>query len=216
MYALSTAVVELGQHLVWMLSYNDLEEVKAINLFNHEWLNSTEGSIDERATQPLRYIARLVAMLLVEEGIEGGMTGLDLCLRRTAEEAIALGEVDGVLEHVQLRERLRTCFRLPVPLDVIDRHAPGIDVGCCPVTRVEERIVQLVQPTGEDGVGGLHTVGDGGCCTSGCESTRAAFSLDELADLRSVELVQVADATATSRVNGFDALDGFQHDLLAE
>ena len=83
------------------------------------------------------------------------MAGLDLRLRRTAEESIPLSEVDRVAEHMKLREWLRTCFRLPVPLDVVDSHAPGIDVGCCLVTRVEERMVQLVQPTGEDEVGGL-------------------------------------------------------------
>ena len=88
---------------------------------------------------------------------------------------------------MQLREWLGVSFGLPVLLDVVDGGTPGIDIGWCPVARAEERMVQLLQPAGEDGVRGLDAVSDGCRCSSSCEDTRGAFLLDELADLRSVE-----------------------------
>ena len=104
-------------------------------------MHGAEGSIGERASQSFRHVAGLVAMLSVEEGVEGGMAGLHLRLRRTAEESIPLSEADRVAEHVQLREWLGTSFGLPVLLNVVDCGTPGIDVSCCPVARVEERMV---------------------------------------------------------------------------
>ena len=46
----------------------------------HEWLNSTEGSISEGAAHAFVCVAALIEMMLVEEGVEGSMEGLDLRL----------------------------------------------------------------------------------------------------------------------------------------
>jgi len=43
-------------------------------------------------------------MLLVKERVERSMEGLDLRLGSTAKEAMALGEVDSMVQHVQLGE----------------------------------------------------------------------------------------------------------------
>ncbi len=39
-----------------------------------------ERAVGERATETLSRAASLVAMLVMEERVEGGMKGLDLCL----------------------------------------------------------------------------------------------------------------------------------------
>jgi hypothetical protein len=65
-------------------------------------LHSTQGRVGETAAQPFCYVAGLVAMLLVEESIERGVTGLYLSLRCTAKESIALSEFQRVAKHVQL------------------------------------------------------------------------------------------------------------------
>ena len=155
-------------------------------------------------------------MLLVEKGVQRGMAGLNLRLRSSAQEAVTLSELCRVSEHVQLREWLGVSFRLPVLLDVIDCGAPGIYVGWSPVARMEKRMMQLLQPAGEDGVRGLHTVGESCRCPSSCEDTRAAFFLDELADLRSVEIIQVALSSASSRMDGRDGCERRLQTLLAE
>ena len=57
------------------------------------------------------------------------MCRLDLSLRRATEEAITLGEVNGVVKHVKLGERLGMCFSSPVLMDVAHCSEPGIDLG---------------------------------------------------------------------------------------
>ena len=65
-------------------------------------MHGAEGGIGEAAAQSLCCVARLVAMLLVEEVVERGMEGLDLRFARSAKEAVSLCEVDGVMQHMQL------------------------------------------------------------------------------------------------------------------
>ena len=43
-----------------------IENRKTVELLIDKWLHGTKGCIGERASQSLRYIARLVAMLFVE------------------------------------------------------------------------------------------------------------------------------------------------------
>ena len=96
------------------------------------------------------------------------------------------------------------CFGLPVLMDIAHSSAPGVDIGWSPVARMEKRMMQLLEPAGEDGVGGLHTVGDGCRCFSSCEDVCTAFLLNELADLGPVEIIQVALSAASSRMNNGD------------
>ena len=96
-------------------------------------------------------------MLLVEEGIERGMEGLNLSLRRATEESMPLSEVDGVVKHVKLWESTGVGLCLPVLMDVIHCTAPGVDIGCCPVARVEERMMKLLKPSFEDRMRGLRS-----------------------------------------------------------
>ena len=65
-------------------------------------MHGAEGGISEAAAQSLCCVASLVVMLLVEEVVERSMEGLDLRFTRSAKEAMALGEVDGVMQHMQL------------------------------------------------------------------------------------------------------------------
>jgi hypothetical protein len=65
-----------------------------------ERLHRAEGCIGESAAKTLRHVARLVAMLFVEEGVECRVAGLSLRLGRSAEEAMSLGELDRVSKHV--------------------------------------------------------------------------------------------------------------------
>lgn len=116
---------------------------------------------------------------------------------------MTLSEVDGVMQHMQLWKWLRMCFRLPVLMNVAHHAAPCVDIGRCPVARAKQAMMQLLQPAGEDGVGGLRCCWDIG---SSCEECGAAFPLDPLADLRPVEVVQVSSAAAASGVHGGDAL----------
>ena len=67
-------------------------------------LHGSKGSISEGAAEPFSCVAGLIAMLLVEEGVEGGMEGLDLRLRCAAKEMMALSEFQRVSEHVELRK----------------------------------------------------------------------------------------------------------------
>ncbi len=86
-------------------------------------------------------------MLLVEERVERGVEGLNLRLRRAPEESMPLSEFDGVVQHVQLGERLGMGFRLPVLMDIAHCSAPGIDIARRPVVRVKQAMMQLLQPT---------------------------------------------------------------------
>ena len=115
-------------------------------------LYGTQRSVGERAAQPLRGVAGLVAMLLVEERVECGVEGLDLRLRHTTEEAVTLSELDGVMQHVELGERLGVGLHLPVLVDVMDGCTPLLDLLRRPVALVQEVIVQLLQPAIQRGV----------------------------------------------------------------
>ena len=132
-------------------------------------------------------------MLLVEESVESSVEGLDLSLGGTAEEPMTLGELDGVMQHVQLWKRVLSGLRTPVLMDVDHHSAPSIDIGSTPVVRAEQAMMELLQPAGEDRVRCLY------CCwdiSNSCEECRTAFSLNPLADLRPVEVVEVALPTA--------------------
>ena len=113
-------------------------------------------------------------MLLVKECIERGVERLDLRFRRAAQEAMALGELQRVAEHVQLGEGLGGGLAAPVLLDVVHRAAPRLDVVPLPFALVEEAIVKLLQPALEDGEGGLSRCGDAVRLCGSCEEGRAA------------------------------------------
>ena len=83
---------------------------RAGGLLGEHWLHRTKGGISERAAKSFGSVVRLVAMLLVEEGVESRMEGLDLILRDATEETMPLGEVDRVVQHVKLREWPRVSF----------------------------------------------------------------------------------------------------------
>ena len=67
-------------------------------------LHGSKGSISEGAAEPFSCVARLIAMLLVEEDIERSVEGLNLRLRCATEEMMALSELQRVPEHVELRK----------------------------------------------------------------------------------------------------------------
>ena len=93
-------------------------------------------------------------MLLVEEGVESGMEGFDLSLRRAAEKSMTLGEFDGVMQHVQLRKRVLRGFLTPVLMDITHHSTPSLDIGSTPVIRAKQAMMELLQPAGEDRVRG--------------------------------------------------------------
>lgn len=133
-------------------------------------------------------------MVEVEELVERRVIGLDLGLRSPAEEAKALGEVDGMEEHVQLGKSIAVRLRLPVLMDIRHHAAPDIDLLRCPVFGMKQRnsMVQLLEPASEDGVRRLGRVGHGGFCScsrSRRQYTRAALLLDPLGDLLPIQLI---------------------------
>ena len=93
-----------------------------------ERLHGAKGSISKAAAEAFGGVAALVEMMIVKECVEGGMSGLNLCLGGATEEAMALGEFEGVAEHVQLRECSLRGSRRPVLLDVIDCCTPILDL----------------------------------------------------------------------------------------
>ena len=93
-------------------------------------------------------------MLLVKERVERSMEGLDLRLGGTAKEAMALGEVDSMVQHVQLGKGVDGGFRSPVGVNITHHAAPGVDIGCRPVVGAKQAMMQLLQPAGEDGMRG--------------------------------------------------------------
>lgn len=82
-------------------------------------------------------------MIAVKELVEYGMIGLDRCLGHSPQEAPALGEVNSMQHHVQLRERLDLCLRHPVLLDVIHHTMPFLDISREPVLGVQQEMVQI-------------------------------------------------------------------------
>ena len=81
-------------------------------------------------------------------------------------------------------------------LDVIDHAAPGVNVDSTPVSRAKQAMMQLLQPARKDGVRGCGSSSDRRRCSSSSENTKAAFLLDPLADLWSVEVMEVSGAAA--------------------
>ena len=134
-------------------------------------------------------------MLLVEEGIEGSMKGLNLSLGDATEESPSLDEVNGVMQHVQLGKcGLRGLCR-PVGVNVAHHAAPSVDIGGSPLVRAKQAMMQLLQPAREDGVRGFRCYRDVG---SSCEECSTALPLDPLADFRPIEIIEIALATAAS------------------
>jgi len=129
---------------------------------------------------------------------------------------MTLGEFQRVMQHVQLGERLRVCFRLPVLMDVIHCTAPCIDICCCPVARVKERMMQLLQPACEDGMRRSSGSGKGRGFSSSCQHTRAAFLPNPLADLWPVEIIEITLPAAAGRVHGGDGSKCRLHTFLAQ
>src|SRR5690606_1956852 len=98
----------------------------------HERLHSAQRSIGEGAAKALSCVARLVAMLLVEQRVEGSVERLDLRFARTPEEAMPLSEVDGVMQHVQLGKGCLRGLCAPVLMNITHHTAPCVEIGRCP------------------------------------------------------------------------------------
>ena len=98
--------------------------------------------------------------------------------------------------------KLRECgllgLRLPVLMDIIDCFTPVLDLLRRPLSFVKEVIMQLLQPAGEDGVGGLLLGGEAVLLLSCCANTRTASLLDPLANLGPIELEQITLAATAS------------------
>lgn len=109
---------------------------------------------------------------------------------------MTLGELQRVEQHVKLRECGLLGLRLPVLMDVIDRRTPVLDLLRSPLLFMEEMIMQLLQPAGEDGVGGLLLSSEAVRLLSCCADTRTASLLDPLANLGPIEIIQITLPTA--------------------
>ena len=137
-------------------------------------------------------------MMIVEERVELRMEGLDLCLRRSADEAMALSELHGMAEHVQLRERLVASGATPVLVDAVEKGAKHVQIRLLPVAVVQQPIMQNAHPPCELldlGLGCRRNAG--GCC--GCiQHARGAILLDPACQLRPVELVNVREPASAS------------------
>jgi hypothetical protein len=77
-------------------------------------------------------------------------------------------------------------------------------------------MMKLLQPAREDGVSGSGRSREGGGGSGSREECGAAFSLDPLTDLRPVEVVQVALASAACRVDGRHLLESVLDEFLAQ
>jgi len=66
---------------------------------------------------------------------------------------------------------------------------------------VQQMVVQLLQPALEDGEGGAGGCIDTAIARGSCQQCGAAILLETLANLRPVEIVKIALATAASRMN---------------
>jgi hypothetical protein len=115
-------------------------------------LHGAKGGVGQAAAHAFGFIARHVEMLVVEEALEFEVIGLDLRLGDAAKEAMPLSKLQRVAQHVQLGECILPSLSTPVLLDIVDCGAPLLDFLCCPVALVQQMIVQLLQPAGEDGV----------------------------------------------------------------
>ena len=110
------------------------------------------ASACETPPHPLGYVAGHVAVVVVEELIERSMVRLNLSLRRTTKKAISLCEIDSMVEHMKLRKRSDAGLRHPVRMDICHGSTPGVQIGCCPVFGVKQRMMHFDQPASEDGV----------------------------------------------------------------
>ncbi len=95
---------------------------------------------------------------------------------------------------VELGEGIDFRLRHPVLMDICHSGTPIIDIRRLPLFGVQQKMVQFLQPAGEDGVR----------CTSGSRGCRCvqyactALFLDPLGDLLPVEVPQIRQTTATS------------------
>ena len=103
--------------------------------------HGTKGSIGKTTAEAFGGVAALIEMMIVEKGVEGGMSGLNLRLGSATEESMPLGELEGVAEHVQLRECGLRGGRRPVLLDIIHCRTPILDLLRCPLLLEQEVIV---------------------------------------------------------------------------
>lgn len=110
---------------------------------------------------------------------------------------MALGKVNSMVQHVQLRESGNRCLRSPVLMNIAHHTAPGVDVGCGPDVRAKQAMMQLLQPAGEDGVGSRCCCRDGRRCSGSREECCAAFLLDPLADLGPIEVMRCGEQLLT-------------------
>ena len=74
------AVVGAWPYKAWLLTERNLQVWEMRNSLRRKGLHGAKGRISEGAAQPFSCVARLIAMLLVEEGVERSMEGLDLRL----------------------------------------------------------------------------------------------------------------------------------------
>jgi len=179
-------------------------------------LHGAEAGIGEASAKAFGGVATLVEMMIVEEGVEGGMGGLDLCFRSATEEAMPLGELQRVAEHVQLRECGLIGGGRPVLLNIIHCCTPILDLLWCPLSLVQEVIVQILEPSLESREGGFLSDSEAFlhfCCNAECST---ALPLDPLADLRPVEVIQVALSTAAGRMDGSHLRESLLNELLRE
>ena len=83
--------------------------------------------------------------MVVENAFELVVIGLDLRLRGTSKEAIALSELQRVTKQAQRRERVLTSLSTPVLLGIIDCCCtPLLDLLRFPVAPVQHVIVLLL------------------------------------------------------------------------
>ena len=86
----------------------------------------------------------------------------------------------------------------PVLMDVTHHTAPCINIARCPVVRVKQRMVELGEPTCEDGMSSRSCSRERGRRSSSCDKCSTAFSFDPLTDLWSIQIVELTLTTATS------------------
>ena len=115
-------------------------------------LHGSKGSISERAAEPFSCAARLITMLLVKEGVEKkrGRTQFETLTRdrgaqRTPTSVGACGSFGNAACDVSAHQ----CCRIS---STTLRQA---SISSSPVFRVEQRMMQLLQPAGEDGMRGF-------------------------------------------------------------
>ena len=127
-----------------------------------------------------------------------------------------LGELQRVSQHVELRESGLTSLARPVLLYVIHCCTPLLDLLQLPVVLVEKMIMQTHEPSLEGRVGRLLLGGQSFLLlSSGAERCTVAL-LEPLANLRPVQLEDIASSTTASRVDRLHSLQRLFDQLLRE